>query len=917
MIFTKLKLENFKSYENEVIEFSPGISIIVGENGAGKSSIFEAISFALFKKHNGKINDLINKSKLNKNSKMLVSLDFTVDGNDYNVTRSRTQTNSNSELSLVSGNSKRKLASGEGEVNKQIQSILAMEDDLFLNAIYIRQGEIADLINIAPATKKKLFAKLLGIESLEKAWQKSLSLINEYNRDKIKLNEIVENSKKLYNEVKDKKIRLQSNISEIKELKTNIAEYEKVFNENILKKEVLEEIKIKYDSFTIKKDGELKSLDILLNNQKDLNDKIDGIIRYENEIKLLEPQLKKLEVYEGFLESSKVIASLKMEEENIKKNIDSINEYEQYITDNKLIFKEHSRLDSEIKALNQEKIKIEGDLKLLSQFNKDKQRIYDEISDANSRLEEFYKVLNEKLFSKTSKKIEDFGELSRFIVSYSKELEKKEKELDNTISTIKDSISKYNVNINNAKNGIKDINSFNKQCPLCLSEIDDDKKNSLIESYEKDIETNQNLLTKDDKILNNLFNDKKEFKTHINNVLEIKSQIKFNENIKNELIKKTSQLKKIENEIILLEPKSKKIASIIDDIDLKNKRLNETLEVYEEYKRTQGALQVLEKPLVLRDRLNKTIRAFDDEVAKIKEAIEFDNFLKADIEENILMEAIKSLKLDYDRYNTLLGMVKDKKKLLKQKEMLSEDINIKKEYTQQIDKQLNKNSFDEKTYESINRITENTNLEIKKLSNALAELEGKNSEISKSIENLENELADFEKNKKESESLGDFVELLTDIRDLYSKDGIQKELRNRSRPVIERNTNLFFEKFNFQYSDLKLDENYDVSVFGPTGETNIDMVSGGEKIAIAIALRLGISKSLSVSNINTILLDEPTIHLDSFRRTELIEILRKMSILPQMIVVTHDEELETVADNILRVKKQDGISKVKITTEMD
>ena len=36
MIFTKLKLNNFKSYKNQTINFDEGISVIVGENGAGK-----------------------------------------------------------------------------------------------------------------------------------------------------------------------------------------------------------------------------------------------------------------------------------------------------------------------------------------------------------------------------------------------------------------------------------------------------------------------------------------------------------------------------------------------------------------------------------------------------------------------------------------------------------------------------------------------------------------------------------------------------------------------------------------------------------------------------------------------------------------------------------------------------------------
>ena len=60
MIFKRLRLKNFKSYSNEVINFDKGITVIVGENGAGKSSIFEDISFALFKQHTaGKLGDLV------------------------------------------------------------------------------------------------------------------------------------------------------------------------------------------------------------------------------------------------------------------------------------------------------------------------------------------------------------------------------------------------------------------------------------------------------------------------------------------------------------------------------------------------------------------------------------------------------------------------------------------------------------------------------------------------------------------------------------------------------------------------------------------------------------------------------------------------------------------------------------------
>ncbi|MEE1134611.1 MAG: SMC family ATPase, partial [Methanobrevibacter sp.] len=86
MIFTKLKLNNFKSHEHTVIPFDKGISVIVGENGAGKSTILEAISFALFKQHTAKkIDDLVR----NNANAMSVELEFTSNGRDYKIIREK------------------------------------------------------------------------------------------------------------------------------------------------------------------------------------------------------------------------------------------------------------------------------------------------------------------------------------------------------------------------------------------------------------------------------------------------------------------------------------------------------------------------------------------------------------------------------------------------------------------------------------------------------------------------------------------------------------------------------------------------------------------------------------------------------------------------------------------------------------
>ena len=74
MIIESLHMINFKSHRDTRIEFDTGISLIIGGNGAGKSSILEAVSFALFKQHTSKrIDQLITIGQ----KRMSVEIQFT------------------------------------------------------------------------------------------------------------------------------------------------------------------------------------------------------------------------------------------------------------------------------------------------------------------------------------------------------------------------------------------------------------------------------------------------------------------------------------------------------------------------------------------------------------------------------------------------------------------------------------------------------------------------------------------------------------------------------------------------------------------------------------------------------------------------------------------------------------------------
>ena len=127
--------------------------------------------------------------------------------------------------------------------------------------------------------------------------------------------------------------------------------------------------------------------------------------------------------------------------------------------------------------------------------------------------------------------------------------------------------------------------------------------------------------------------------------------------------------------------------------------------------------------------------------------------------------------------------------------------------------------------------------------------------------------------EKEKQAVDGFIRLLNKIRSAYGKDGVQKMIRAKARPLLGRSTRDLFERFNLAYSDIKIDDDY----------------------------------------ARAIIMDEPTTHLDEERRKELVNILSSFfreggRIIPQMLIITHHPEIVDVADMIYTIRKEDGYS---------
>lgn len=113
--------------------------------------------------------------------------------------------------------------------------------------------------------------------------------------------------------------------------------------------------------------------------------------------------------------------------------------------------------------------------------------------------------------------------------------------------------------------------------------------------------------------------------------------------------------------------------------------------------------------------------------------------------------------------------------------------------------------------------------------------------------------------------------------------------------------------------ESRIDENFTPIVNQDGYEQEIGFLSGGEKTSVALAYRLTLNslmrKETESMKSNLLILDEPT---DGFSKNQLGKIRELLDELKseQIVLVSHEKELETYVDNIFQISKQDGISKI-------
>ncbi|NPA12586.1 MAG: hypothetical protein GXO45_01220, partial [Aquificae bacterium] len=270
----------------------------------------------------------------------------------------------------------------------------------------------------------------------------------------------------------------------------------------------------------------------------------------------------------------------------------------------------------------------------------------------------------------------------------------------------------------------------------------------------------------------------------------------------------------------------------------------------------------------------KELKKYEEEFIKTKQIVDTEGAVKRNIQK--FQEEIEKVEKE----------VKQNKAILPDISRIQEDI----------DKL-------EKERENLQSVIDSLNLKISRLKEEKAKLE-------KEKELKEGEKIRIQKKLEEIQKLKEKIEKYRKVEQALGSSGIQKIIRETALKYLPNITNAIFSSFGFNFRQVVFSEDFDISLEVATMERkerhiSVSSLSGGQKVALGLALRLAIGKLLS-NKADFLILDEPTVHLDKQRREELVNNLIQMKnerIVKQLILITHDIEIKDAADTVYAVDR--------------
>jgi exonuclease SbcC len=385
MVPVRLQLRNFLSYGDnppqEIDLQGVHMAALVGNNGAGKSALLDAITWALFGKARSGNDQLLRQGA----NEMSVTFEFEVEGQLYRVRR-RFSRKSRTHIVVLEqqldGKRWRPIVteSKVRAVDEEIQRLLGMDYDTFVNTVFMPQGRSGEFMNLDPSERRDLLAQLLGLEDYEKLAEKAR-----------------ERAKTLSGQISEGEKHLKDIESELSQKPQIVAEFEKKQRERDHAEQVLRQMdeEIAHVQRTRENLLAVKArLELLRSEKQTIQKQIESDQKDLNELEVQLQRWQKVLAQEAqIVEAWKKFQQVQQAEQALSEKAKQLMELEQQKHRlEQMILKARAELESRLKANERDAANIEqrlADLKKVIARRNEVERQLEELLKARKALRDW------------------------------------------------------------------------------------------------------------------------------------------------------------------------------------------------------------------------------------------------------------------------------------------------------------------------------------------------------------------------------------------------------------------------------------------------------------------------------------------------------------------------------------------------
>jgi exonuclease SbcC len=854
VILRRLQLKNIRSYRDETIEFRDGITLFEGDIGSGKSSILNAVEFALFGLGDQNGSYLLRVGE--KEGK--VELTILVNDKEYTFGRGLVKKRNNvSQESCFISEGDTTTSYNATEMKRKALQILNFREPtnprsqsvIYRYAVFTPQEQMREVIRLKPEARKETLRKALGIEEYSIAAGNATAVLTDLRSEVRVLDSSRTEAEQIHERIKSEESKTEEIKSKIKAAQRNFVD---ISSRKLRVKEELDSKKAEEEEHRQLN----QRYQLLEQERRQLDSSIATNTKALGEAKAkLRSAEKAKENYENLSPKYEEYRQVKSDFPKLQRRNELYNSLKQKIEIIKTeVNSKRENLKTQLDAKEKEILDISGKIGVLDDKIAKLPELATWIIALESQAAGIESLRDDSVRNQSSQKV-----LQQEIKQL--EAQKKEKQEEwSTVSSI----------------------GIGAMCPHCQQELS--------KTHYKLLETK---IAGEVKGLDEQIHERRSTLTLINERVSEEKALLV------ELGRKEKTLNSLRIEQ----------AELVKDKETHERYINDEVEA----KRRKTELDMLLDNDSFAKAQSEEVRTLETEKNKLSDDVEKYGELRKKIDE---LESIQ-IESQYVQAKTIAERIPEHTSsytaLESEKGRLNEALQKNKEIIGSLVNEL-------KRYEGLKELlstlqeTGEALLQEEATQNAL--IKAYNNDIKASderVKDLQIDLSRHRENLIQAETL-QIVEIW--LRDILIP-GFQAIEKNILMNLNQEFNKLFKRWFGnlIESEELQgtIDENFTPIVEQSGYELEVESLSGGEKTSVALAYRLALNtivKQVTITMKNNLLiLDEPT---DGFSKEQLFkmrDILNELDC-QQVILVSHEKELETVADNIYRVRKEGNTSTI-------